>query len=103
MKRVRILVLAVGLVLALAGCQTETGDDTGNDIDMMRPDLGFRGIAVGNAAEELRRIREPQIYHATAPHAAGIREGLVHYGWLPAPPGAAAPNGAQSNPAQEAQ
>jgi sucrose-phosphate synthase len=74
-----------------------TSGDTGNDIDMMRLDLGFRGIAVGNAAGELRRVREPQIYHATAPYAAGIREGLVHYGWLPAP------DGAESNPAQEAQ
>jgi len=80
-----------------------TAGDTGNDIDMMRHDLGFRGIAVGNAAEELRRIREPQIYHATARHAAGIREGLVHYGWLPATPGAAAPDGVGSNPTQEAQ
>ncbi len=63
-----------------------TAGDTGNDIDMMRADLGFRSIAVGNASEELSRVREPQIYHATAEYAAGIREGLEHYGWLPARP-----------------
>ena len=60
-----------------------TAGDTGNDIDMMRADLGFRGIAVGNSTEELRAGGEPQIYHARAHHAAGIREGLEHYGWLP--------------------
>lgn len=60
-----------------------TAGDTGNDIDMMRADLGFRGIAVGNATEELRAVGEPQIYQARAHHAAGIREGLEHYGWLP--------------------
>ncbi len=56
--------------------------DTGNDLDMMRADLGFHCIAVGNASDELAAVREPQIYHADAPYAAGIREGLEHYGWL---------------------
>ena len=37
-----------------------TAGDTGNDLDMMRDDLGFRCIAVGNATEELRRVNEPQ-------------------------------------------
>ncbi len=63
-----------------------TAGDTGNDLDMMRRDLGFRSIAVGNASEELRRVREPHIYHAAADYAAGIREGLEHYGWLPTRP-----------------
>jgi sucrose-6F-phosphate phosphohydrolase len=58
--------------------------DTGNDLDMMRADLGFRCIAVGNASEELAVVHEPQIYHASAPYAAGIREGLEHYGWFSA-------------------
>lgn len=57
--------------------------DTGNDLDMMRRELGFRAIAVGNATQELRAFREPHVYHARANHAAGIREGLQHYGWLP--------------------
>lgn len=59
-----------------------TAGDTGNDLDMMRPELGFRSIAVGNAAEELRTYEAPAVYHAAASYAAGIREGLVHYGWL---------------------
>jgi sucrose-6F-phosphate phosphohydrolase len=56
--------------------------DTGNDLDMMRAELGFDCIAVGNASEELAAVKEPQIYHASASYAAGIREGLEHYGWL---------------------
>lgn len=59
-----------------------TAGDTGNDLDMMRPELGFRSIAVGNATPELRDYRSPNVYHAAASHAAGIREGLEHYGWL---------------------
>lgn len=59
-----------------------TAGDTGNDLDMMRPELGFRSVAVGNAAEELRTFEAPGLYHATAPFAAGIREGLSHHGWL---------------------
>lgn len=59
-----------------------TCGDTGNDLDMMRPELGVRGIAVGNAAEELKRFQAPHVYHARASHAAGIQEGLEAYGWL---------------------
>ncbi len=59
-----------------------TAGDTGNDIDMMRPELGFRSIVVANASGELLRHRGASVYHAEAPHAEGIREGLVHFGWL---------------------
>lgn len=59
-----------------------TCGDTGNDLDMMRAELGVRSIAVGNAAEELRQFREPHVYHASAPFAAGVREGLRVYGWI---------------------
>ena len=59
-----------------------TAGDTGNDLDMMRPELGFRCIAVGNASAELRDVRDAHLYHATAPYAAGIREGLEYHGWL---------------------
>ncbi len=72
--------LAAGL--GIPAGDVVTAGDTGNDLDMMRPELGFRGIAVGNAAPELTRYREPHVYHALAHHAAGIREGLVEYGWL---------------------
>jgi sucrose-6F-phosphate phosphohydrolase len=60
-----------------------TSGDSGNDLDMMRAELGFRCIAVGNASEELRTVRRPHIFHASAGYASGIREGLEHYGWLP--------------------
>lgn len=56
--------------------------DTGNDLDMMRPELGFRAVAVGNASAELKSHHAPHLYHAAAHHAAGIREGLVHHGWF---------------------
>ncbi len=59
-----------------------TCGDTGNDLDMMRPELGFRSIAVGNAAEELKAYRARHVYHATAFYAEGIWEGLEAYGWL---------------------
>lgn len=59
-----------------------TAGDTGNDLDMMRPELGFRSVAVANATEELRGYHAPNVYHARLPYAGGIREGLVHYGWL---------------------
>lgn len=60
-----------------------TAGDTGNDLDMMRSELGFRSIAVGNASPELREYEASNVYHAHAPFAAGIEEGLRHYGWLP--------------------
>lgn len=59
-----------------------TSGDTGNDLDMMRPELAVRCIAVGNAAPELKQHRGEHIYHAHAPYAAGIEEGLKYYGWL---------------------
>ncbi|MEZ5176428.1 MAG: HAD-IIB family hydrolase [Acidimicrobiia bacterium] len=64
--------------------QVVTAGDTGNDLDMMPPALEVRSIAVGNATEELRHHEASGLYHADAPFAAGIREGLVHYGWLDA-------------------
>jgi sucrose-6F-phosphate phosphohydrolase len=63
-----------------------TAGDTGNDLDMMRPELGFRSIVVGNASPELREYEAPHVYHAQASFAAGIEEGLRHYGWLPDEP-----------------
>lgn len=60
-----------------------TAGDSGNDLDMMRAELGFRSIAVANSASELRGLRHERIFHATRDHALGIREGLVRFGWLP--------------------
>ncbi len=62
-----------------------TAGDTGNDLDMMRPELGFQSIVVGNATRELREHHAPGVYHARAAFAAGIREGLEHFGWLSPP------------------
>jgi sucrose-phosphate synthase len=59
-----------------------TAGDTGNDLDMMRPELGFRSIAVGNASDELAGHMATNLYHADGYHAIGIREGLEHFGWL---------------------
>ena len=59
-----------------------TAGDTGNDLDMMRAELGVHSIAVGNAAAELKAFRAPHVYHAVAEFSAGILEGLRHYGWL---------------------
>jgi sucrose phosphatase-like protein len=68
--------------LGVAPENVVTCGDTGNDLDMMRAELGFRGIAVGNAAEELKAFKPPHVYHAKASFAAGIREGLEAYSWL---------------------
>ncbi|MGD8451010.1 MAG: HAD-IIB family hydrolase [Phycisphaerae bacterium] len=68
--------------LGLSPANVVTAGDTGNDLDMMRPELGFRSIAVGNAAPELKAFRAAQVYHAQAAYAAGILEGLREFGWL---------------------
>ncbi len=68
--------------LGVATADVVTAGDSGNDLDMMRPELGFRGIAVGNAAAELAGFRGPHVYHARSHFAAGVAEGLEHYGWL---------------------
>ena len=66
----------------VAPANVVTSGDSGNDLDMMRPELGFRSIAVGNAQQELKAYRAASVYHAEAPFAAGIREGLEAFGWL---------------------
>jgi sucrose-6F-phosphate phosphohydrolase len=68
--------------LDLAPENVITSGDTGNDLDMMRVELGFRAIAVGNAADELKRFQAPHVYHAQKFYAAGIIEGLEAHGWF---------------------
>jgi sucrose-6F-phosphate phosphohydrolase len=68
--------------LGVDAAHVVTAGDTGNDLDMMRPELGFRSIVVGNATPELAALDGPHVFHATARFAAGIEEGLVHHGWL---------------------
>jgi len=55
--------------------------DSGNDADLFR--MGFGGgILVGNAAEELMAVASSSAYRAVAPYAAGVLEGLRHFGRL---------------------
>lgn len=52
--------------------------DSANDLAMF--DAPFRGIVVGNAHAELKRLDSHAIFQATRTHAAGVLEGLAH--WL---------------------
>lgn len=53
--------------------------DTGNDADMLV--CGAKAVVVGNYAPELRALLQDEtIYVAKAHHAAGVLEGLAHYG-----------------------
>ena len=58
--------------------------DSLNDLDMFAPP--FRGIVVGNGHDDLKRRAEEAgatVYRATAECAAGVVEGLAHFGVLP--------------------
>jgi sucrose-6F-phosphate phosphohydrolase len=53
--------------------------DSANDLAMFH--VAGRAIAVGNARGELiDAMSERTAYHAKSPHAAGVLEGLQHYG-----------------------
>jgi len=59
--------------------QIITAGDAGNDIDMLRGST--KGIVVGNHSPELEELREERyIYFSKQNHAAGIIDGLHHYG-----------------------
>jgi sucrose-6F-phosphate phosphohydrolase len=61
--------------------RTVAAGDSGNDLALF--EAAGRAIAVGNAREELlAAMPRPKSYHATAPHAAGVLEGLVEFGLL---------------------
>ena len=56
--------------------------DSGNDEEMLRGP--FRAILVGNYQPELKHLRGRRgVYVAEAPYAAGVLEGLRHWGFLP--------------------
>lgn len=56
--------------------------DSGNDLGMLL--AAPHRIAVGNARRELIDQLEPgSFYHARKRHAAGVHEGLLHFGVLP--------------------
>lgn len=55
--------------------------DSGNDLSMF--EVADRAIAVGNARRELIAAADPaRTYFARAPRAAGLIEGLLHWGAL---------------------
>ncbi len=65
----------------IAGESVIVSGDSANDLDMF--DKPFRGIVVGNGHEELRRQapeRAADVFLATQPVAAGVVEGLIHFG-----------------------
>ena len=61
--------------------QVMVAGDSGNDEDMI--DSAARGLVVGNHSEELEKLRrKPNIYFSPEKYAAGIIDGLHHYGFL---------------------
>ncbi len=54
--------------------------NSGNDLEMFK--AGYRGIVAGNAYPELRSYMGDNAYHAAAQYAAGIPEGLNHFGYF---------------------
>jgi sucrose-phosphate synthase len=55
--------------------------DSGSDLDLLTGDL--LGIVVANHSAELEPLRDRErVYFADLPFAAGVAEGLVHYGVL---------------------
>ncbi len=55
--------------------------DSGNDADMV--DGRTRGLVVGNHSDELNHLRDrPNIYFTPESYAAGIIDGLRHYGFV---------------------
>ncbi|WP_172294213.1 HAD-IIB family hydrolase [Pseudoruegeria sp. HB172150] len=69
-------------VLGVAEENLLVAGDSGNDLAMFG--VSKAGIAVGNARAELvEALPAGSFYHAKAPHAGGVLEGLRHYGVLP--------------------
>jgi sucrose-6F-phosphate phosphohydrolase len=60
--------------------QVAVAGDSGNDRDMFVPP--YKGIVVANADADLRQLTGDHIYHAQSPQAAGVLEGLRHWGFL---------------------
>lgn len=72
---------AARLGLGLADCLA--AGDSGNDACML--EAAGRAIVVGNALAELRLDDRPDLFRATARHAAGVIEGLTHFRLTDAP------------------
>lgn len=76
---------ALNWLIARLGVSPErvlVAGDSGNDISMFEL-TGVRGIVVGNALAELReRARGPGSFRSPRPAAAGVLDGLAHFGVL---------------------
>jgi len=68
-------------LFSMAASQCVVAGDSGNDVAMFEGDVA-RGIMVGNAKSELLAVRQPGHFVADASYAAGLLEGLRHYGLL---------------------
>jgi sucrose-6-phosphatase len=84
-----LLPLRSGKAAAVAHLITRSGvdktrvftcGDSGNDLDMLQP--CYCSAAVGNAQPELLRSLSPGVFRARGHYAAGVLEGLKHYGFL---------------------
>ncbi|HKJ91665.1 MAG TPA: HAD family hydrolase, partial [Longimicrobiales bacterium] len=66
------------------GADVVVAGDSLNDLDLLR--AGLNGVVVGGCEPALaeRTAGLDGVYHAAAPGAAGILEGLRHFGWLEA-------------------
>lgn len=78
---------AARLGLTLADCVA--AGDSGNDACMLA--AAGRAIVVGNALAELRLADRPGLFRASAAHAAGVIEGLAHFGLADVPAARAMP------------
>ncbi len=72
----------LGHFLGISEKRLIVAGDSRNDLDMFR--IAFRAIAVGNARTELLEAMPADTsYHAAGHHAAGVLEGLRHFGIIP--------------------
>ncbi|WP_298815943.1 HAD family hydrolase [uncultured Roseibium sp.] len=68
-------------ILEVATSHTIAAGDSGNDLALFN--AAGKAIAVGNARSELiAAMPTEKTFHAIAPHAAGVMEGLIEFGLL---------------------
>jgi hypothetical protein len=77
----RALAYVRNTLFAMSAAQCVVAGDSGNDVAMFESDVE-RGIMVGNAKSELLAVRRPSHFVASAKYAAGLLQGLYHYGLL---------------------
>ena len=70
----------LGKRLAIDPSCVVAAGDSGNDLEMFVAPT--KGIVVANADEDLKRLHDDHIYHASAAYADGVLEGLRYWGVL---------------------